>query len=195
MFLFFGVLATGCSKDDEKRDTVAEQNPSIVQETRGSAVTRRPSESESEVDNSSMTDYGPVCKDRAGLAEEAEPRLGDFTPPEDVPEYELIEMSGEQEQAGSGDARILEFLVDTKVSDEVSYSRIAREIKARYAGYDALVLEFTNLSENRTPYNGGAIIFNTPCGAISMGYVYGPPNMDGYVVEAGKRPSLYSSGQ
>jgi hypothetical protein len=54
-----------------------------------------------------------------------------------------------------------------------------------------VMAEFTDLSVDGIPYDGGALIFNTPCGALSLGYVYGPPNTDGYVVAAGAPLPLY----
>jgi hypothetical protein len=54
-----------------------------------------------------------------------------------------------------------------------------------------VVIEFTDLRSEWIPYNGGALIFNTPCGALSLGYIYGPPNSDGFVAEAGAPPPLY----
>jgi len=54
-----------------------------------------------------------------------------------------------------------------------------------------VMAEFTDLSVDGIPYDGGALIFNTPCGALSLGYVYGPPNTDGYVVAAGAPPPLH----
>ena len=66
--------------------------------------------------------------------------------------------------------------MDTRTKSEEGYALIARDIKARYSGYDAVTVKFTDLSVEGLPYNGGALIFNTPCGALVLGYVYGSPN-------------------
>lgn len=83
-------------------------------------------------------------------------------------------------------------MVDTSAENVSGYALITEDIKATYADYDAVAVQLTDLSIGTIPYNGGALIFNTACGALYVGYVYGPPEK-GYVVEAGERPSLYPS--
>jgi hypothetical protein len=131
-----------------------------------------------------------VCTTREGRSPGGSARIGDFIPPESVPDYEILELTEDQERAGREGARLAELLVDTRTKSEAGYTLIAGDIKARYSGYDAVMVEFTDLSVEGIPYNGGALIFNTPCGAVSLGYVYGPPNTDGYAVAAGAPPPL-----
>lgn len=138
-----------------------------------------------------QTNLSAVCTARENRSPDGSARIGDFVRPESVPDYEILDLTADQERAGREGARVAELLVDTQTKSEVDYNLITRDIKARYSRYDAVVVEFTDLSAETIPYNGGALIFNTPCGALSLGYVYGPPNTDGYVVEAGAPPALY----
>jgi hypothetical protein len=139
----------------------------------------------------SQANLSSVCTTREGRSPDGSARIGNFIQPESVPHYEILDLTADQERAGREGARVAELLVDTRKKSEVDYTHIARDIKARYSRYDAVMVEFTDLSAERITYNGGALIFNTPCGALSLGYVYGPPNTDGYVVEAGAPPPLY----
>jgi hypothetical protein len=138
-----------------------------------------------------QTNLSAVCTTREGRSPDGSARIGDFVSPDSVPVYEILDLTEDQERADRGGARVAELLVDTRTKSEVDYALITRDIKARYYGYDAVMVEFTNLSVGAIPYNGGALIFNTPCGALSLGYIYGPPNTDGYVVAAGAPPPLY----
>jgi hypothetical protein len=155
-------------------------------EQQGSGVTGAP---RSEAEGAARYAEAPAIAEAGNPNGSA--RIGDFVRPESVPDYEILDLTADQERAGREGARVAEFLVDTRTKAEVVYNLIARDIEARYSRYDAVVVEFTDLSAERIPYNGGALIFNTPCGALSLGYVYGPPNTDGYVVEAGAPPALY----
>jgi hypothetical protein len=139
-----------------------------------------------------QTNLSAVCTTRKGTSPDSNARIGDFTPPDSVPDYKILDLTGDQERAGREGPRVAELLVDTRTKGEAGYAIIARDIKARYSEYDAVMVEFTDLSVEGIPHNGGATIFNTPCGALSLGYVYGPPNTDGYVVAAGASPPLYS---
>lgn len=106
-------------------------------------------------------------------------RIGSFEKPESVPEYGILEKKpGERE-----DACGVRLLVDTQVRSEPDFTLITRDIKARYAEYDAVSMEFTDTAAAFS-YNGGAVIFNTPDGAYYIGYIYGPPNNKGYIVRA-----------
>jgi hypothetical protein len=139
----------------------------------------------------SQTNLSAVCTTREDGSPDGSGRIGNFIRPESVPDYEILDLTADQERAAREDARVAEFLVHTRTKSEADYALIARDIKARYSGYDAVVIEFTDLRSEWIPYNGGALIFNTPCGALSLGYVYGPPNSDGFVAEAGAPPPLY----
>ena len=139
----------------------------------------------------SQTNLSAVCTTREDGSPDGSGRIGNFIRPESVPDYEILDLTADQERAAREDARVAEFLVHTRTKREADYALIARDIKARYSGYDAVVIEFTDLRSEWIPYNGGALIFNTPCGALSLGYVYGPPNSDGFVAEAGAPPPLY----
>ena len=139
----------------------------------------------------SQTNLSAVCTTREDGCPDGSGRIGNFIRPESVPDYEILDLTADQERAAREGARVAELLVCTRTKSEADYALIARDIKARYAGYDAVVIEFTDLRSEWIPYNGGALIFNTPCGALSLGYVYGPPNSDGFVAEAGAPPPLY----
>jgi len=106
-------------------------------------------------------------------------RIGSFERPEDVPGYEILERRRDDRDG----ARILRLLVDTRSRADADYELITRDVKARYAGYDLVSIEFTD-SERLLDYNGSALIFNTPEGAAQTGYFYGPPNNRGYMVNA-----------
>jgi hypothetical protein len=109
----------------------------------------------------------------------SEIRIGSFEPPDRVPEYELLE----EKPVENADARAVRLLVTTPARGKADYVLISRDIKARYADYDAISVEFTD-TEDFLDYNGGALIFNTPKGATYMGFIYGPPNTKGYYVRA-----------
>lgn len=111
-------------------------------------------------------------------AEEAT-RIGLFQRPESVPEYEVLEKRPDERDG----ARAVRLLVDTRSRSEEDFTLIARDLKARYADYDAVPVQFTDTADV-LGYNGSALIFNTYDGVTYMGYIYGPPNMDGYYVTA-----------
>ena len=113
--------------------------------------------------------------------EREEVRLGDFEPPEDVPEYEIVE----ENPAEKYGARTTRLLVDTRARSEEDYALITRDIKHKYAELDGLGIEFTDTTDTLS-YNGGAVIFNTPCGSDYMGYIHHPPNREGYHVIVAK---------
>ncbi len=106
-------------------------------------------------------------------------RIGGFESPERVPGYEILE----QAPVETEEARAVRLLVDTRTRSRDDYELITRDIKARYAAYDAISVEFTDTAD-LLDYNGGALIFNTPRGAYYMGFIYGPPNTRGYYVQA-----------
>ena len=118
-------------------------------------------------------------------------KIGGFAAPERVPEYEILEESTD----GREGARAVRLLVDTRSREEEEFVLIARDVKSRYSDYDAISVEFTDTEDvlfyNDDPitrdllaYYGSALIFNTYDGAYYLGYIYGPPNMDGYYVKA-----------
>ena len=49
---------------------------------------------------------------------------------------------------------------------------------------DVLFYNDDPITRDLLEYYGGALIFNTYDGADYLGYIYGPPNMDGYYVKA-----------
>ena len=118
-------------------------------------------------------------------------KIGDFEAPERVPDYEVLEKSLDTRDG----ARAARLLIDTRSREEEEFVLIARDVKSRYSDYDAVSVEFTDTEDvlfyNDDPqtrdllaYYGGALIFNTYDGVYYLGYVYGPPNMDGYYVKA-----------
>lgn len=113
--------------------------------------------------------------------EEREIRIGDFAPPgesEEVQPYEVLE----EEPVERDCVRAVRLLVDTRADDEAGYTLIARDLKARYEDLDAVTVEFTDTS-GAFAYEGSALIFNTPPGSYYIGYSYGPPNNEGYIVD------------
>jgi hypothetical protein len=118
-------------------------------------------------------------------------KIGDFEAPVRVPDYEVLEKSLDSRDG----ARAVRLLIDTRSREEKHFVLIARDLKSRYSDYDAVSVEFTDTEDvlfyNDDPitrdllaYYGGALIFNTYDGVKYMGYIYGPPNMDGYYVKA-----------
>ena len=103
-------------------------------------------------------------------------RVGSFERPEAVPRYEILE-----ETLTEGDGvRSAQLVVDTRSRGREGFTLITRDLKARYAGYDVVSVEFTDTSEV-LDYHGGAIIVNTALGARNAGFFYAPPS-EGYLV-------------
>lgn len=122
-----------------------------------------------------------------GRAAERRPRagefkIGDFEAPERVPEYEILEERPDERDG----ARAVRLLIDTRSRSQEDFTLIARDLKAHYSDLDAVSAEFTD-TEDLLDYNGGALIFNTYAGSDYMGYIFGPPNTDGYYVKAAER--------
>jgi len=117
----------------------------------------------------------------ADIAAMPDLKVGSFERPDRarVPEYKILE----RELADRNGAHAVRLLVDTRARTETDYEIIARDLKARYADYDAISAEFTD-SQDILDYNGAAVIFNTPAGVYYIGYIYGPPNNRGYYVRA-----------
>jgi hypothetical protein len=103
-------------------------------------------------------------------------RIGSFERPENVPQYRILEKT----PTGSHGARAAWLLVDTRSRSREDFTLITRDIKARYADYDVVSIEFTDTSEV-LDYLGGAIVFNTLVGAERAGFIYASPN-SGYIV-------------
>ncbi|MDQ4128537.1 MAG: hypothetical protein M3151_11420 [Actinomycetota bacterium] len=124
-------------------------------------------------------------------SDEEELKIGDFQTPERVPDYEILEKRVDERDG----ARAVRLLIDTRSREEEEFLLITRDLKSRYSGYDAASVEFTDTEDvlfyNGDPatkdllaYYGGALIFNTYEGVDYLGYIYGPPNMEGYYVKA-----------
>lgn len=175
LLMVVGVILLGCDDGRVRQDNAVVREASVGQTSTG--ISQAGGSSACAVRNSA----------KAGSAA----RIGNFRPPDRVPRHEIFVVTEGGKDADRGKARIVEFLVDTRATGEADYELIARDIKAKYAAYDAATVEFTDLSGRGIPYNGGALIFNTACGALWVGYVYGPPNADGYVVATGAPPPLY----
>lgn len=105
--------------------------------------------------------------------------IGSFRRPDDVPDYRILE-TYKTERDG---ARGATMTVDTRATTEADLTLIARDLKVRYADLDSVSVEFID-SEDFLNYRGGALIFNTAAGAYFQGFVYGPPNNEGYLVNA-----------
>jgi hypothetical protein len=106
-------------------------------------------------------------------------RIGSFERPETVPEYDVLD---ERRDARDG-ARGAWLMIDTRSHSEEDYVLITRNVKAEYADLDAISVEFVDTG-GAPFYRGGALIFNTVAGANYIGYIYGPPNNEGYYGEA-----------
>lgn len=120
-----------------------------------------------------------------GVFEEAQRRasrelagiqVGSFERPEAVPAYEVLEKTPD-DGVGTRSARLL---VDTRSRGPEELTLITRDLKARYAGYDIVSVEFTDTSEV-LDYHGGAVIVNTALGSRNAGFIYAPPS-EGYYV-------------
>ena len=107
-----------------------------------------------------------------------EMRIGSFERPEEVPGYEILE----EIPTGGDGARSALLLVDTRSRSQEDFTLITRDLKARYADYDFVSVEFTD-SSVVLDYQGGAIIVNTPLGSSRAGFFYAPPS-EGYYVKA-----------
>jgi hypothetical protein len=133
--------------------------------------------------------------DAGGQApDEGDLKIGSFEAPERVPVYEILE----ERVVERDGARAARLLIDTRSREEEQFVLIARDLKSRYSDYDAVSVEFTDtedllfydgdeldpLTRDALAYYGGALIYNTYDGVYYIGYVYGPPNMDGYDVKA-----------
>lgn len=103
--------------------------------------------------------------------------IGGFARPERVPGYEILS----REPVPETDVRAVRLLVDTGAGTAAGFELITRDIKARYAGHDAVSVEFIDFDES-FDQKGAALIFNTPEGVEFMGYFYGPPSTEGYFV-------------
>jgi hypothetical protein len=103
-------------------------------------------------------------------------RIGSFERPENVPAYEILD----EISRGSDGARSALLLVDTRSRSQQDFTLITRDLKARYADYDVISIEFTD-SSVVLDYHGGAIIVNTPVGSEHAGFIHAPPN-EGYYV-------------
>ena len=135
---------------------------------------------------------GTEAKDAEGPApDRGDPKIGDFQSPEHVPDYEILKERPDRRDG----ARAMRLLIDTRAREKEYFVLIARDLKSRYSDYDAVSVEFTDTEDllfyNDEPrtrdllaYYGGALIFNTYDGVQYLGYIYGPPNMDGYYVKA-----------
>jgi hypothetical protein len=118
-------------------------------------------------------------------------KIGDFETPEHVPDYEVLE----ENTNGRKDVRVARLLIDTRSRREEQFVLITRDLKSRYSDYDAVSVQFTDTEDvlfyNDDPqtkdllaFYGGALIFNTYDGSSYLGYIYTPPNLEGYVVMA-----------
>jgi hypothetical protein len=103
-------------------------------------------------------------------------RVGSFERPEAVPRYEILE---ETPTEGDG-VRSAQLVVDTRSRGREDFTLITRDLKARYAGYDVVSVEFTDTSE-LLDYHGGSIIVNTALGSRNAGFIYAPPRKGYYV--------------
>lgn len=109
----------------------------------------------------------------------ADIRIGSFKRPEEVPEYDVLDERRDERDGAKG----AWLMIDTRSHSEEEYVLITRHVKAEYADFDAVTVEFVDLTSTGL-YQGAALIFNTAAGATYIGYIYGPPNNEGYYVKA-----------
>jgi hypothetical protein len=129
----------------------------------------------------------PFSAERRAASEEeaalrrklAKVQIGSFERPEEVPKYRVLDERRDQRDGARG----AWLMVDTPSHSEEEYVLITRHLKAEYADLDAVTIEFVDLSSTLL-YHGGALIFNTAAGADYIGYIYGPPNNEGFYVRA-----------
>jgi hypothetical protein len=172
---------TGCATKPPD-SSEAREGDSPTEDTREQAkqaVARQEAtgEVESSAETTTEEDSGRLRCSEEEKKEREDLRLGDFEPPEDAPEYEIVD---EQPVHRYG-AKAARLLVDTRARSEEDYALIARDIKSDYAALDAVSVEFTDTKDTLS-YNGRALIFNTPCGSDYLGYIHHPPNNEGYRV-------------
>jgi hypothetical protein len=105
--------------------------------------------------------------------------IGSFERPDGVPDYEILQ-TNRSERDGARGATLV---VDTRATTERDLTLVARDIKARYAGFDSVGVEFID-ADDFLDHRGRALIFNTAAGVYFQGFVYGPPNNKGYLVNA-----------
>ncbi len=183
-FLVTACSLTGCGATELPDPSEAREGGSPTKETGEQAkqtVDRQ--EATGEVESSAET----TTEEASGILrcseeekkEREDLRLGDFEPPEDVPEYEIFE----EQPVDRYGAKAARLLVDTRARSEEEYALIVRDIKSEYAALDAVSVEFTDTADTLS-YNGRALIFNTPCGSDYLGYIHHPPNNEGYHVIA-----------
>jgi hypothetical protein len=180
--LVTAVSLTGCATTEPPDSSEAREGDSPTEETGEQAkltITRQ--EGTGEVENSaeSTTEEtsGKLRCSEEEKKERQDLRLGDFEPPEDAPEYEIVD----EQPVDRYGAKAAQLLVDTRARSEEDYALIARDIKSDYAVLDAVSVEFTDTTDTLS-YNGRALIFNTPCGSDYLGYIHHPPNNEGYRV-------------
>ena len=164
MLVATAILSTGCAGE---RSVSAVRKPELRPVPAIAEPAREPdaSGSSAQADTAAIPDF----------------KIGSFERPDgaSVPEYEILE----RQPADRDGAHAVRLLVDSRSRTEADFEIIARDLKARYAGYDAVSVEFTD-THDVLDYRGAALIFNTPAGAYYMGFVYGPPNSKGYYVRA-----------
>ncbi len=175
-------VLVGCSYGDTGASSGTGEEATAVEEVVGQAAGQVGESTVTVGGVAETTTEEPTMESRCYREKEDEIRIGDFEPPEEeVPEYEIIEENPVERDG----AEAVRLLVDTQARSEEDYTLITRDIKSRYAELDAASIEFTDTTGTLS-YNGGAAIFNTPCGSDYIGYVYRPPNNEGYRVTVDK---------
>ena len=187
--LLAAVFIAGCGENQDKRDQQARQSPGPAKTLKAAAPPTKPQAIRVSPGSMPPTSQGLECRAQGGSGKG--PRIGDFAASKNVPEYKVLVLRRDRKPAGGDHVRVGDFLVDTRAKSERKYALIAGDIKVRYAKLDAITVEFTDLKKKGLRYDGGALIFNTVCGALYLGYDHGQPDSKGFVVSAGEPPSLY----
>ena len=156
----FVALLAACGTEEDQEAPDASRTPTAGRAASG----ERTVEAEGTV--GAVEERVDGCARRESVGKREEIRIGDFSPPEGVPPYRVLE----EEPVERDCVRALRLLVDTRAESETGYALIARDLKARYGGLDAVTVEFTDTS-GAFSYRGSALIFNTPPGSQFMGHV------------------------
>jgi hypothetical protein len=186
-----GILA-GCGSEETRQDSEAGEVTGSEEGWQATQPVAR-NGADAEAGGSTEVTAGPATEttareapDRLRCSEEerttnverGEVRIGAFEPPEEaVPAYEILE----ERPAERDGAKATRLLIDTRARSEEDHTLIVRDLKSKYSELDAVGIEFTDTTGSFS-YNGGATIFNTPCGSDYLGYILRPPNNEGYQV-------------
>jgi len=127
MLIAIGVVVMACEEGQVQQIAPEQQGSSVTvaprSEEKGAsryAKATAPVESGNS-DALSQTKQSAVCTTREGRDPDGSARIGDFVRPDGVPDYEILDLTVDQEHAGREGARVAERLVDTRAKSEADY--------------------------------------------------------------------------